>query len=195
MGRAEKRAKEKRERKEAKRQELALKARANMTKLRNDEIDRIQDKLTDVNLTAIFNAFAVCLAKRYNVSDPKKILEDLTWIDNLVDKVGREEFPTLKDFKLWCAKESGVAIGLNEMQIQQVEMSEDNYKFILMVNDDGDIFSQKVTILNEEDEYILVNCIGGSESGRVLNLAKDTIFYNNRKEADHAAKEYRKDES
>ena len=195
MGRAERRAKEKRERQESKKQELALKARANMTKLRNDEVDRIQDVLTDVNLTAIFNAFAVCLAKRYNISDPKQILQDLTWIDDLVEKIGTEEFPTLKDFKLWCAKESGVAIGLNEAQIQQVEMSDDNYKFILMINDDGDVFPQKVIILNEEDEYILVNCIGGSENGRVLNLAKDTVFYNNRKEAEHTSKEYRKDKS
>ena len=74
-------------------------------------------------------------------------------------------------------------------------MSDDNYKFILMISDDGDVFPQKVIILNEEDEYILVNCIGGSENGRVLNLAKDTIFYNNRKEAEHASKEYRKDKS
>ena len=191
MGRAERRKQEKLLREERKREDLYLKAQANKNRLLDEEIDRIQDKLTEMNLNAVFNAFALCLYERHGIDDVSKILEDLGWIDEMVGKVGSSEFPTYDDFKLYCASKTGVAIGLTEEQSKQLEQNESSYKFILMVDDDENLFVQKILILNEDDDRILVNCIGGSENGRVLSLDKNTDFYSNRKEAEHAINQFK----
>lgn len=189
MGRAERRAQEKRLREQQKREELILKARANQKKLSDEEVDRIQDKLVDMNVNALLNAFAVCLSSRHKVSE-NDIIQDLQFIDELVGKVGSQEIPTYEDFRTYCAAISGVGIGMTPAEMEQFNIQEEkNFNFILMYDSNDEIYIQKIKQLAKTDEYLLINLIGGEEDGRVIKIDPNTDVYYNRKEAEHALKQ------
>lgn len=190
MGRAERRAQEKRLREQQKREELILKARANQKKLSDEEVDRIQDKLVDMNVNALLNAFAACMVSRHKISE-EEVIQDLQWIDELVGKVGSPEIPSYEDFRTYCTGISGVGIGMTPAEMEQFNVQEEsNFNYILMYDSNDNIYIQKIKQLAKNDTYILVNLIGGEEDGRVIKIDPNTDIYYKRKEAEHALKQF-----
>lgn len=178
MGRKERRELERLNKKKDKLIERALKAKENQEKLQNKEVDRIQNELMLLNVSAMFNAFALYLKEKYNANDIE-IGEALKWMDDMVGSIGTDQFPTVSDFKLYCASQTHVAILLDEEESKQFEIMESKYQYIIENN-----MIQKVAIISCTDDYILITYIGGIDNGRVIKAPIDTIFYNTREEAE-----------
>ena len=179
MGRKERRELERIKKKKDKLIERALKAKENQEKLQDKEVDRIQNELMLLNVSAMFNAFALYLKEKYNANDIE-IGEALKWMDDMVGSIGTDQFPTVSDFKLYCASQTHVAILLDEEESKQFDIMESKYQYIILDNS----IIQKVAIISCTDEYILITYIGGVDNGRVVKVSVDTIFYESREEAE-----------
>lgn len=179
MGRKERRELERQNKRKDKLLERALKAKENQEKLQDKEINRIQDELMLLNVSAMFNAFALYLKEKYNANDIE-IGEALKWMDDMVGSIGTDQFPTVSDFKLYCASQTHVAILLDEEESKQFDIMESKYQYIILNNS----IIQKVAIISCTDEYILITYIGGVDNGRVIKVSADTIFYDSREEAE-----------
>ena len=179
MGRKERRELERLNKKKDRLIERALKAKENQEKLQDKEINRIQDELMLLNVSAMFNAFALYLKEKYNANDIE-IGEALKWMDDTVGSIGTDQFPTVSDFKLYCASQTHVAILLDEEESKQFDIMESKYQYIILDNS----IIQKVAIISCTDEYILITYIGGVDNGRVTKVSADTTFYDSREEAE-----------
>lgn len=179
MGRKERRELERLNKKKDRLIERALKAKENQEKLQDKEINRIQDELMLLNVSAMFNAFALYLKEKYNANDIE-IGEALKWMDDMVGSIGTDQFPTVSDFKLYCASQTHVAILLDEEESKQFDIMESKYQYIILDNS----IIQKVAIISCTDEYILITYIGGVDNGRVTKVSADTTFYDSREEAE-----------
>lgn len=179
MGRKERRELERQNKRKDKLLERALKAKENQEKLQDKEINRIQDELMLLNVSAMFNAFALYLKEKYNANDIE-IGEALKWMDDMVGSIGTDQFPTVSDFKLYCASQTHVAILLDEEESKQFDIMESKYQYIILDNST----IQKVVIISCTDEYILITYIGGVDNGRVTKVSADTSFYDSREEAE-----------
>lgn len=179
MGRKERRELERLNKKKDKLIERALKAKENQEKLQDKEVDRIQNELMLLNVSAMFNAFALYLKEKYDANDIE-IGEALKWMDDMVGSIGTDQFPTVSDFKLYCASQTHVAILLDEEESKQFDIMESKYQYIILDNS----IIQKVAIISCTDEYILITYIGGVDNGRVVKVSVDTIFYESREEAE-----------
>ena len=179
MGRKERRELERLNKRKDNLIERALKAKENQEKLQDKEVDRIQNELMLLNVSAMFNAFALYLKEKYDANDIE-IGEALKWMDDMVGSIGTDQFPTVSDFKLYCASQTHVAILLDEEESKQFDIMESKYQYIILDNS----IIQKVAIISCTDEYILITYIGGVDNGRVAKVSVDTIFYESREEAE-----------
>ena len=192
MGRKERRAQEKLQKKQNNQIDLYLKAKANQNKLKEKEVDRIQNELMDMNVSAMFCAFGLYLKTKYNANDID-IANALKWIDDTVGDVGTERFPTLSDFKLYCASETGIAIGLNEEEMKQFDISESEKYMYMIITSKHDQYIQKIMIIHDDKNRNtkIIKYIGGINDGYIGEIPSDLVLFNN---IDEASKYLKKEE-
>jgi len=124
MGRAEKRALEKRRMKDARASKKLLEtiaaAQANQKKLRDEEIDKLEAFVTDANVACVFTAMAWEIYNRFKISK-EEVVEILNAIDDDIGIIGTDDCPTISEFKIQYALRHGMNICLNEKEAEEVE--------------------------------------------------------------------------
>lgn len=124
MGRAEKRAQERLNKKKEKFDRDFInniaKAQANQKRLRQETINKIEDDLALTNVACIFNAFAYILRSEYNFNT-QSLMDIMQKVDDLIGEIGNDEFPSIDEFLIKMALAHGIDIELTPEQSAEVE--------------------------------------------------------------------------
>lgn len=152
-------------------------------RVKDEEINRVEKELADLNVSCIFSLFTSYLATNLNMS-PDKIIEALNYIDTEIGKLG-EEYPTASELKIRCALQSGVAVLLNDDEKKVLDrINDEKYQYIL--NTDGMELGIDKCIIEECGNSDSVICITFYADGNVKHsklIPRDTKLYNTLDEA------------
>ena len=153
------------------------------SEFKNEEIDRVEKELADLNVSCIFSLFTAYLATKFNMS-PEKIMEALDYIDTEIGKLG-EEYPTASELKIRCALQSGVAVLLNDEEKKALDqINDEKYQYIL--DTEGMELGIDKCIIEECGNSDSVICITFYADGNVKHsklIPRDTKIYDTLDEA------------
>ena len=152
-------------------------------RVKNEEIDRVEKELADLNVSCIFSLFTSYLATKFNMS-PEKIMEALDYIDTEIGKLGGE-YPTASELKIRCALQSGVAVLLNDEEKKALDqINDEKYQYIL--DTEGMELGIDKCIIEECGNPDSVICITFYADGNVKHsklIPRDTKIYDTLDEA------------
>ena len=152
-------------------------------RVKNEEIDRVEKELADLNVSCIFSLFTAYIATKFNMS-PEKIMEALDYIDTEIGKLGKE-YPTASELKIRCALQSGVAVLLNDEEKKALDqINDEKYQYIL--DTEGMELGIDKCIIEECGNSDSVICITFYADGNVKHsklIPRDTKIYDTLDEA------------
>ena len=127
MGRKERRAKERRDKKALQRKQADertilnyMKSRSKIKDLTKKEIDKISEDLNNIQLGCTMNAMAMVLHDKYQFT-PEKTADLLEEMAALTSQIGTsEEYPNPSEFKIKCALATGIDIALTKEEKSKV---------------------------------------------------------------------------